>query len=658
MEAIADIIPRSYPRYSANFPLSFSLIDKITRKVICTYKGIARDISISGIKFEAEKMPALLWHKIERKEVYLRLVLSPFGGYGTRQEDALPMWFQHHTSLLRKRGTTVGAFFLDYARTQQRQEVIDHISFWQKARKAFSAIAIITAISASLYWGISVRQGVVHQQRVNQYYIFHQDGIARESFMKELRFLEGELREKISQTVPQISQIQEYLQNAKNAYQSALDELVKIPSAEDLDQQAHLSENLQRIQEQIGAYQNRAYLKQREKMLLEERLVSVQGQLRAQETQYAQSLSRKGSLQEYFYAYALRAIRAGQDRRTGLVGYGLLASDAGTKEQALLAMAFCAASHYRNADRILGFYKSVFDKKLLKSLYGIHTGAAGTRAILSVEDTLWVGIAALHYAKRTQHDTYLRFAQEIADLFLYGHKRSSWSEHVLSYLFFTLLYQATHDVQYQAVRQEEMQWIAPRFYFEEKQRGVSYEEYVWLLLSLGREEALRYGFDAEETLNLLALASRTTSLVSPKRNDVSSVRGFGALADKESENVSVALTSSMALLFKKKSEESRARKEGVNEYQMLADRYIDQVVFLLLTDPHVNRALSSRAGSGSDTFSLSDTAFILMAYKGYNPFSMLSPAEMKAENLTAVNKSLDPQKNSPEQEDSLSVRSE
>jgi|GEM_PF-3219378 len=642
MEAIADIIPRSHPRYLAAFPLSFSLIDKITRKVICTYKGIARDISLSGIKFEAEKMPPLLWHKIERKEVYLRLTLNPFGGYGTRQEDALPMWFQHHTSLFRKRGTTVGAFFLDYARTQQRQEVIDHISFWQKARKIFLAIAIVAAAATSAYWGITLRKDAVHQQRVNQYYILHQDGIARESFIKELRFLESELQEKIAQASPQIAQIQEHLQNAKNAYQSVLDDLLKIPSEEDLDQQARLSEKLQRIQEQIAAYQNRVYLKQREKTLLEERRSSVQGQLQAQEKMYAQSLARKSSLQEYFYLYTLRMVRARQDRRTGLVAYDPAFSDAGTKDQALLSLALCAANQPRAAERILAFYKSKFDKKIIRSSYAIHTGDPGSHAAASVEDTLWVGIAALHYAKFAHQEAYARFAQEIADLFLYGHKRSSWCEHVLTYLFFTLLYQSTQDVRYQAVQQEEMRWIAPRFYFEEKARGVSYEEYVWLLLSLEKEEALRYGFDADETLNLLALASRTTALVSSRSNDVSSVRGFGALDDTESENISAALTSSMALLFKKKADEAVIRKPGTNEYQMLAARYIDQVVFLLLTDPHINRALTGRVFSVSEAFSLSDTAFILMAYKGYNPFSVLSSAEKPGESGNFADKTRSP----------------
>ncbi|MBU2102887.1 MAG: hypothetical protein KKF80_05780, partial [Candidatus Omnitrophica bacterium] len=330
-----------------------------------------------------------------------------------------------------------------------------------------------------------------------------------------------------------------------------------------------------------------------------------------------------------------------------------------TYDQALASTVFLIMDDAPAAAQIFDFYLTQTGRH--ESIYNAYySNGEPAEAVVHSGPNAWIGIAVLNYTKKTGDRQYLAIAQKVASFLtsmmdseggIRGGPGDAWfsTEHNLdAYAFFTLYYQVNGDPAHRLAAEKLKNWIsryAYTSYGAPVKRGkgdatIATDTYAWSISTFGPDVLSSLKMNPETILDFAIQSCEVETSFKRKEGDVT-IRGFDFSKFKNMARggiVSGEWTAQMILSF-----------EVMADYYKDNDpvkyrKYLDQAVFysnelqkMLITSPSrigredpclpyasradVDTGHGWRTPHGDSTGSLASTAYFLIAYFGYNPFT-------------------------------------
>jgi hypothetical protein len=415
--------------------------------------------------------------------------------------------------------------------------------------------------------------------------------------------------------------------------------------------------------------QMQALTEDRNKLQKELALINQRAELRLRELRGLESKRLK--LEKKTVDKMYHWLKRRQSRDTGLMqsyeGDEYLRDTAFTYDQALVAQAFMLFGDIERAQAVLDFfkYKARKDEGAYANSYNVNTGGIIEPKINSGPN-IWVGIAMAQYTDMTGKIEYLYTAEEIARWTIgiqredpgggiRGGPKAQWfsTEHNLdAYAFFKMLEEITGKARYKEAKEKTLKWIEDNAFNGsgriKRGRGdatIATDTFSWAVAALGPETLMDASMDPEAIMDFAEEHCKVT--VDYKRPDghTTEVTGFDFAGNKNLPRggvVSTEWTAQMIVSFKiirdffnKTGEYKKARI-----YSKKYDFYLNQLEKLIISSPspigqgagclpyatqgNVDTGHGWRTPEGSDTGSVSGTAYGIFAIKGYNPLKLSS----------------------------------
>lgn len=605
---------RSERRYGISFPMRFSLVERSTRKYICSYAGRTSDLSLSGLKFVTKKIPPILWDKIERKQVYLRVAFkNGFTAQEYFEDDVLPLWCANPRFPARQRYAYIGGQFLDETRRVERARIIHSARRLEQAYRGviigFLAISLSAGVFAYTRSRSSVQDARVYHAVLSVYQR------AQESY-KQYTQAQSQYRELTLQmhgAEKTLAGLTRARQQMGKHYQNVLTAIMISSAADMLEpEQARFSRELDALYVLMKEYDQRIASVQREHAAIAMKNASLENVMVKEETaQKILSIQKRrlyASLRQDLY----RQIRSLQHPHTGFVRVVRADQKVSTAEQALAAQALTVLGDKDKAEKILAFFRSRFRKELFHEDYSVK-GRPVLGSIVSKKATLSVAVASVYFWNHFADQKYRVFAEEIADMFVQGYPRVTFEDHLYAYAFFNMLSTASDKPEYRRVKQEEETVIIGALRQAKTFDPLTAGRYVRLLLILSPEQVRQWGVNYDEAVELLALALSRAVQVSYSDVQILGIHGFG---DK-GQNISPLLTANMILLFRKLAAENT--DIAARKHTLRAEEYLDHYSALFSLESIQRKSPDAMLKEQSD-FSLSDMCLLVFAHTGRSPF--------------------------------------
>lgn len=379
---------------------------------------------------------------------------------------------------------------------------------------------------------------------------------------------------------------------------------------------------------------------------------------------------RKSILEEKNFAKMYQWLKVHQNPRTGLVmsfeGDGDIANWAFVYDQALLIQAYSLFADFGRAKEILEF----FDKKA-KKVDGLFlnayyaTDGEPAEYIVHCGPNIWLGIAALQYAKESADSAYIGLTEEIAlgivglqnqdkEGGIRGGPSVSWyaTEHNLdAYAFFNMLYQITGKKFYAQARDKVLAWLTSHTYDKcdvpiirgKGDSTIATDTYAWSIAAVGPEKLNSIGMNPDKIMEFAEQnCSAEVSFVRPEGKTVK-VKGFDFAPQRHVARggvVSSEWTSQMIMSFKIMAD--YYYKKGVTAkakaYLQKAEEYLLELSNMIISSPSpsgqgegclpyathdfVDTGHGWMTPKGKSTGSVAGTVYALFAYYNYNPLKL------------------------------------
>ncbi|MCX5714281.1 MAG: PilZ domain-containing protein [Candidatus Omnitrophica bacterium] len=403
---------------------------------------------------------------------------------------------------------------------------------------------------------------------------------------------------------------------------------------------------------------------------LQEQMISVQTKEAAVTEELVRLDKRKVVLEKANLDKMYRWLVVHQNPRTGLVvsfeGDSDIAGWAFTYDQALVTQSYSIFSDFSRARKILEFYSHRAKRVngLFLDAYYVSDGSPA-EYIIHCGPNLWLGIAALQYAKKSQDSSYVELARDIArgimnlqsqdaDGGLRGGPEVEWysTEHNLdAYAFFNMLYEVTGDQQYKDSAAKVLGWLVKYAYGRPElpvKRGkgdstIATDTYAWSIAAVGPKKLEELGMNPDKIIEFAESTCAVEVSYTRPEGKTFKLKGFDFAPQQHLARggvISTEWTSQMIISFKIMSAFYYAKNKvaKAKEYEQKADDYLAQLSNLVISSPSptgqgegclpyateemVDTGHGWMTPKGKTTGSIAGTAYTLFAYYNYNPLEM------------------------------------
>ncbi len=407
-----------------------------------------------------------------------------------------------------------------------------------------------------------------------------------------------------------------------------------------------------------------------EKAPLQEQLIDLQHR----ETSVTQELLRldekKATLQKENFNKMYQWLSLHQNPRTGLTmsfeGDANVDGWAFTYDQSLVIQAFTNFSDYERAKKTLEFYarKAKRREGLFVNAYDAQDGSPAEYIVHSGPN-IWLGIAILHYTKKTLDTQYMKLAEEIAQVMITlqgqdgqggirGGPNISWysTEHNLdAYAFFNMLYVMTKKQQYADARDKVFSWLLGHIYDKVDTpiiRGkgdstIATDTYAWAIAALGPDKLEENAMHPDKIIEFAEENCVVTVPSVGPSGEAITIKGFDFAPQRHLSRggvISTEWTAQMILSFKIMADYYK-KKDMLGKakvYDQKANEYMVDLCTLIISSaspsgqgegclPYASAAsVDTGHGwstpAGKKTGAVSGTVYTLFAYYNYNPLEL------------------------------------
>jgi hypothetical protein len=361
-------------------------------------------------------------------------------------------------------------------------------------------------------------------------------------------------------------------------------------------------------------------------------------------------------------------LKAHQNKFTGLImsyeGDPYSKDLAFTYDQALAAQSFVLASDFERAAKILSFYRSRARKTAggFANAYNCTTGLPA-ESVVHVGPNVWIAIAAIHYADKTNNKEYLVFAEDTARWVMAlkdseggvkGGPDAAWysAEHNLdAYALFNMLYTVTRKDIYKKHRDSTLRWIKEYTYSRSDgsmRRGkgdstIATDTLAWAIASIGPSTLMKEKMDPDSIMKFAEDHCLVSTTFTRSNEDVVNVKGFDFAKAKNmprSGVVSTEWTAQMIISFKIMADFyiEMNDPDKADIYKNKSDLYLSELDKMVISSPspsgqgagclpyasqpNADTGHGWRTPQGVATGSVSGTTYAIFARKDYNPLSL------------------------------------
>ncbi len=356
---------------------------------------------------------------------------------------------------------------------------------------------------------------------------------------------------------------------------------------------------------------------------------------------------------------------AHQNVKTGLVssfeGDEVQKDNAYTYDQSLSCQTFLILGEFDRAKDVLAFYRDKAQTRegLFFNAYDAVSGSVAESA-LHTGPNVWIGLAALRYARVTKDGSFTETAKRIGDWLVRfqdaeggfrGGPDDAWysTEHNLdAYAFLRALHGASQEKAYGDAAERTLVWIKKYAYSNPGRlnRGkgdatIATDTFSWAVAALGPTVLKRLGFDPDAIMEFAEKNCEVTADYRDPAGRMIKVKGFDfakAMHLGRGGIVSTEWTAQMIVSYQVMAE--HYRREGAFEksrfYGERAVFFRNELQKLIITSPsrtgqgrgclpyasadNADTGHGWRTPKGTRTGSVAGTAYAVFAWTGYNPF--------------------------------------
>ncbi len=626
---------RRYVRLDSVFPVQFRMVSTITGQPLSGWlQGFTSNISKGGICLEVNNLDPELIEAVQNKSARFLLSIEIPLGRNAIKASATVSWFK----IMKEYGNRI-AVGLNYEQIDQAvNKGLMRLAWTRKLFVPCASVAIVVfgiGFAINAYFNIRLIQD--NRALVEELVKILQQSTAAEQKIKEISRDKESLQIKIKTAELRIQALEEEKERKK----------------ESGDLIAELNQRIRELSE--------------EKSSLQEQLISLQ----KKETAVTEELLRldksKAALEDLNLDKMCHWLKTRQSSRTGLIktpeGEGGVKNFAFTYDQALAVQVYAYFGDYERARKTLDFFARKAKKKggIFFNAYNYNNGQEIEKTAY-VGPTLWIGIAALQYGRKSHDMRYLNMAEEIAssviglqgpDGGITGGPEIGWKlfEHNLdAYAFFNMLNQITDKTRYSAARDAVLKWIMANVVKHpetpNRRKGDSTivaNTNLWTLVALGPEKLEALGINPDRIMEFAEENFLVEVTYTRPEGRTTKVKGFdfapnihakrGHIVFSEWTAQFVIAYQEMADFCLKKEMISKARS-----YEQKADQFRAELTRMIISSP----SPASRGESclpyathdsvftghgwvtsrGKTTGSIPGTAYTIFAYYRYNPLEL------------------------------------
>ncbi|MDD4909033.1 MAG: hypothetical protein PHJ00_08250, partial [Candidatus Omnitrophica bacterium] len=474
--------------------------------------------------------------------------------------------------------------------------------------------------------------------------------------VKRIASERGELYDRLSETQMRIQNVDE---EKRRLEKLITENEVRVKAVEERKIQAKLKE----INMIVGKLQM-------EKTSLQDKITTLQEKEGAITEDLLMLTKKKATLEKLNLDNMYEWLKIHQNPRTGLIlsfeGDNDIANWAFTYDQALVICAYARFSDFERARKILdffnnkakkvngGFLNAYYVTDLEPAEYTVHCGP-----------NIWLGIAIAQYTRLSGDNHYLPLAKQIAnwvmniqnqdkDGGIRGGPGISWyaTEHNLdAYAFFNMLNQLTGEPEYAIARDKALNWLVIHTYDRPDipvKRGkgdatIATDTYAWSIAGIGPEKLEELGMHPDKIMEFAEQTCMVNVSYGRPEGESVKVKGFDFACSRNLARggiVSCEWTAQMILSFKLMSK--YYSRKGISSkakvYELKADEYMSQMAKMIISSPspsgqgqgclpYATQDLADtghgwNTPKGTNTGSVSATAYTLFAYYGFNPLEL------------------------------------
>ncbi len=636
------------------FPVIFRLTTRDGEEYLTDWlQGFTNNISSGGIRLSVPGLKTELAALINRTDIsFLLRVQIPL--------SAKPVLCRAHAAWVENEGGDPPSFSIglayDEIQPEHRRRIVGYA--WAKCYvpRAIMALLIILLLGFGISGYLNYRLIKINKAFVNSLVNIVQELSIAKQDIKRIAAEREELNDRLHDTQIKIGN----LDDEKTRLERSIAETeVRVKATEQQKMQAKLKE--------INTFIKQL---QMDKISLQDKISGLQKKEGAITEDLLMLTRKKATLEKLNLDNMYDWLKIHQNPRTGLIlsfeGDHDIANWAFTYDQALVICAYARFSDFERARKILDFYMyraKKTDGGFLNAYYA--TDLEPAEYTVHCGPNIWLGIAIAQYTKLSGDNQYLPLAKQIAnwvmniqnqdkDGGIRGGPTVSWyaTEHNLdAYAFFNMLSELTGEKEYAYARDKVLNWLAAHTYDRPDipvKRGkgdstIATDTYAWSIASIGPDKLAQMGMYPDK---IMEFAEQTCLVeVSYRRpeGEAVKVKGFDFASSRNVARggvISCEWTAQMVLSFKLMSKyyhrldiESKARA-----YAFKADEYMSQLAKLIISSPSpsgqgqgclpyatediADTGHGWNTPKGTNTGSVSATAYTLFAYYGYNPLSL------------------------------------
>lgn len=632
---------RQYTRLDSVFPVQFRLASLDGKNFISDWlQGFTNDISNGGICLRINNLPSGLAELLNNKKTKLSLEITiPLGG---KPAAALAK-----VAWVKEMDTAQYVIGLAYEHIEASDNA--RILRYAMSKKLFAPVSlgiiILLGLALMINASINIKLTQGNKALVSQLVKVMEESSLTKEKAEEIAKERELLQDKIQSLMQDIQKAEE----GKRRIQEEAREAVSMESEK--------LEELQALTERLG----------KEKITLEERLSA----LKVKESSLGEHLqsisSRRATLEKANFEKMYQWVKAHQNPRTGLLmsfeGDSGIANWAFIYDQSLAAQAYTYFEDYESAVKIFDFFERSAKREggLFFNAYYANDGSAAEYTVHSGPN-IWLGIAIIQYTKKSQDNTYVNLAEEIAgaimdlqaqdgDNGIRGGPSIQWysTEHNLdAYAFFNMLYKITGKSKYQAAADKVLNWLVKHTYGKSDipiSRGkgdstIATDTYAWAIAAVGPEKLEEVGMNPDRIMEFAEKnCAITTAYVRPEGGTVK-VKGCDFASQKHLARggvVSTEWTAQMIVSYKimAKFYEKKGNPAISSAYALKADEYLSELLKMVISSPSpsgqgesclpyasqefVDTGHGWFTPKGKSTGSVAGTTYTIFAYYDYNP---------------------------------------
>ena len=638
---------RRYIRLDSVFPVQFRLMDLGGKCFLSNWiQGFTNNVSRGGICLSVNNLPVDLAHTINNKEAKLSLEITiPLGG--------APVTAEAKVAWVTKTGLDQYLIGLSYEHIDPQADKRIMRYAWTKRLilpVTFSLI-LIFGLGFAVNSIINMQLAKGNKALVNQLVKVVQESSIAKQKVKEIVKEREDLQLKIHGLQQRISTAEE--ERTRLSKKINIEETLPAQVTQKIEELnslvKKLAEDKTSLQEQLGSLQKKESVVTEELLRLDKN----------------KSVLEKANIDKMYMW-----LKAHQNPRTGLVmsfeGDSEIANWAFTYDQALLIDAYTYFSDFERARKILSFYDTIAKRQegWFFNAYYVHDGNP-TEYVTHSGPNIWLGLACLQYAHKSNDNQFVGLAEEIAknimrlqnqdkDSGIRGGPNCGWysTEHNLdAYAFFNMLYKITGREEYYNAAQKTLNWLVKYAYADKDipvKRGkgdstIATDTYAWSIAAIGPEKLNELNMNPDRITEFAEQNCRVeVSYMRPEGTTVR-VKGFDFAPQRNVARggvVSSEWTAQMTLTFKIMAD--YYYKKGLNAkahaYAMKADEYMAQLGNMIISSPSptgqgegclpyatqdlVDTGHGWKTPKGKSTGSVAGTALALFAYYNFNPLEI------------------------------------